>query len=173
MLTGAETPAQTASSWDGRWLLNPCWLSEITEVKTFDRVWMFAQEAALHHCGKIPIAKKSCETKVKICLVFLSSWTDFYETVSHPSYLLPLDLAAEVWDLDLHGVELFIWDLGDGKWLGLLGALEGQLSQWDVPLTIILLVFTAVGGGEAKTGGMDGENSVNKKWVNCVKTSTR
>ena len=62
-------------------------------------------------------------------------------------YLLSLDLTAEVRDLDLHGVELFIGDLGDGKWLGLLGALEGQLGQGDVPLTVILLVFTAVGGG--------------------------
>lgn len=61
----------------------------------------------------------------------------------YPHYLLSLDLTAEVRDLDLHGIELFIGDLGDGQGLGLLGALEGQFSQGDVPLTVILLVFPA------------------------------
>lgn len=84
------------------------------------------------------------------CKSFLSSWTDVCETGVRPRYLLSLDLTAEVWDLDLHGVELFIGDLGDGKWLGLLGTLEGQLGQGDVPLTVVLLVFTAGGEREEK-----------------------
>lgn len=136
-LTRAETPAQTASSWDGRWLLNPCWLSETTEVKTF--VWI-----TLH--WKKSRSNKSNEKpqRTKLFLVpELILWNNVYAR-----YLLSLDLTAEVWDLDLHGVELFIWDLGDGKRLGLLWALEGQLRQGDVPLTVILLVFTAARWGK-------------------------
>lgn len=116
-LTAAETPAPTASSWDARWLLNPCWLSEIRWKR-----WTVTETRA-----------------------FLNSWTDSCEMVN-TRYLLSLDLTAEVWDLDLHGVELVIGDLGDGKGLGLLGTLEGQLSQGDVPLTVILLVLPAAGG---------------------------
>ena len=63
--------------------------------------------------------------------------------LSKAIYLLLLNLAAKVGDLDFNGVQLFIWDLGDSKRLRLLGALEGQLSQGDIPLAVVLLVFTA------------------------------
>lgn len=78
-------------------------------------------------------------------------------------YLLLLNLTAEVGDLDLDGVQLFIWDLGDRKWLRLLGALEGQLSQGDIPLAVILLVFAA-----KEFVVMDGErdeNQINTTWT--------
>lgn len=68
-------------------------------------------------------------------------------------------------DLDLHGIELFIGDLGDGKWLSLLWALEGQVSQGDVPLTVVLLVFTA-GDGE-------GQVTVDKRCEECGKGDGR
>lgn len=64
--------------------------------------------------------------------------------MSPPTDLFPLNLTAKVWDLDLNGVQLFVRDLGNGEGLCVFGALEGQLSQGDVPLAVVLLIFTAL-----------------------------
>lgn len=121
---GVETPAQTASSWDGRWLLNLCWLSEIPDVKA----WFKSNYACFY--GKT----------LKAMSAFLNASNDIKDLVTvivdlnmictslYPCYLLSLHLTAEVWDLNFHGVQLFIRDLGDSKWLSLFRALEGQLG---------------------------------------------
>lgn len=62
----------------------------------------------------------------------------------HP-HLFSLDLVLDLGYFDLHGVDLFVLDKRDGGGLAVLDGLEGQISQWDVPLTIILLPFP-VGG---------------------------
>lgn len=62
----------------------------------------------------------------------------------HP-HLLSLDLILDLGDFDFHGVNLLILDQRDGGGLTVLNGLEGQVSQWDVPLTVILLPFS-VGG---------------------------
>lgn len=59
--------------------------------------------------------------------------------------LLSLDLVLDLGDFDLHGINLLILDQRDGGGLTVLDGLEGQVSQWDVPLTVILLPFP-VGG---------------------------
>ena len=69
--------------------------------------------------------------------------------MSDRSHLLPLDLAAQVGDLHLHGVQLLVGHLGDGEGLRLLGTLEAQLRQRDVPLTVVLLALT-VGTGATR-----------------------
>ena len=43
---------------------------------------------------------------------------------------------------------------GDGEWFGLLWTLEGQFSQWDVPLAVVLLAFS--GSGKRRRGKMRG-----------------
>lgn len=66
----------------------------------------------------------------------------------HPSvypHLFSLDLVLDLGDFDLHGVDLLVLDQRDGGGLTVLDGLEGQVSQWEVPLTVILLPFS-VGG---------------------------
>ena len=70
------------------------------------------------------------------------------------AYLLSLDLTADVADLDLDGVQLLVGHLGDGEGLGLLGTLEGQLAQRDVPLTVILLALPARGQTHSGTDNL-------------------
>lgn len=57
------------------------------------------------------------------------------------SHLLSLDLILDLGDFNLHGVDLLILDQRDGGGLAVLDGLEGHISQWDVPLTVILLPF--------------------------------
>lgn len=56
-----------------------------------------------------------------------------------------MDLVLDQGDFDLNGVDLLILDQRDGGGLAVLDGLEGQVGQWDVPLTVILLPFS-VGG---------------------------
>lgn len=60
-------------------------------------------------------------------------------------HLLSLDFVLDLGDFDLHAVDLLILDQRDGGGLTILNGLEGQVSQWDVPFTVILLPFS-VGG---------------------------
>lgn len=62
-------------------------------------------------------------------------------------YLLLLKFTANVRDFDLQGIQLLIWYLRNREWLHLLGTLEGELCQGDAPLTVVLLVLPARGGG--------------------------
>lgn len=60
-------------------------------------------------------------------------------------HLFSLDLILDLRYFDLHGVDLLVLDQRNGGGLTVLNGLEGQISQWDVPLTVILLPFS-VGG---------------------------
>lgn len=53
-----------------------------------------------------------------------------------------MDLVLDQGDFDLYGVDLLILDQRDGAGLTVLNGLESQVSQWDVPLTVILLPFS-------------------------------
>lgn len=65
------------------------------------------------------------------------------------AHLLSLDLILDLRYFDLHGVDLLVLDQRDRCGLAVLDGLEGQISQWNVPLTVILLPFP-VGGQEAR-----------------------
>lgn len=125
--------------------------------ETVDDLWTLVASLKSHRSNCLTAWLDFMRYVHQLTDYFLSFWTDLCKASVRPHYLLSLNLTAEVWDLDLYGVELFVGDLGDGEGLGLLGALEGQLSQGNVPLTVILLVFTAVRGGE----GMD----VKEEWI--------
>lgn len=58
------------------------------------------------------------------------------------SYLLSLDLILDLGDFDLHSINLFLLDQRDGRGFTVLNVLKRQVSQWDVPLTVILLRFS-------------------------------
>lgn len=58
------------------------------------------------------------------------------------SHLFSLDLILDLGYFDLHGINLLILDERDGVGLAVLDGLEGQISQWDVPLTVVLLPFS-------------------------------
>lgn len=66
-------------------------------------------------------------------------------------YLLFLDFTPDMWYLDLQGIQLFIWYLWNSQWLQLLRTLEGELCQWDTPLTVILLILPVRGEGRRWT----------------------
>lgn len=57
-------------------------------------------------------------------------------------HLLSLDVVLDLGDFDLHGVDLLVLDQRDGGGLAVLDGLEGQVSQRDVPLTVVLLPFS-------------------------------
>lgn len=61
-------------------------------------------------------------------------------------HLFSLDLILDLGHFDLHGIDLLVLDQRNGGGLTVLNGLEGQISQWDVPLTVILLPFSV--GGE-------------------------
>ena len=60
-------------------------------------------------------------------------------------HLLSLDLILDLGDFNLHCINFLILDQRDRGGLTVLDGLEGQVSQWDVPLTVILLPFP-IGG---------------------------
>lgn len=62
-------------------------------------------------------------------------------------HLFSLDLVLDLGYFDLHGVDLLVLDQRDRGGLTVLDGLEGQISQRDVPLTVILLPLS-VGGQE-------------------------
>lgn len=64
---------------------------------------------------------------------------------AHP-HLLSLDVVLDLGYFDLHGVDLLVLDQRDRSGLTVLDGLEGQIGQWDVPLTVILLPLSV--GGE-------------------------
>lgn len=61
-------------------------------------------------------------------------------------HLFSLDLILDLGYFDLHGIDLLVLDQRNGGGLTVLNGLEGQISKWDVPLTVILLPFSV--GGE-------------------------
>lgn len=65
-------------------------------------------------------------------------------------YLLSLDLILDLGYLDLHGVDLLVLDQRNRGGLAVLDGLEGQVSQRDVPLAIILLTFPVRGQGACR-----------------------
>lgn len=92
----------------------------------------------------------------------LALWKDTRapETFTRPSrggagaqtYLLLLEVAADVGDLDLQGVQLFVWYLRNGEGLHLLRTLEAELRQGDAPLTVVLLVLPGGTRTDTDTG---------------------
>lgn len=50
---------------------------------------------------------------------------DLKKMVCADKYLLFLDFTADMWYLDLQGIQLFIWYLWNSQWLQLLRTLEG------------------------------------------------
>lgn len=58
-------------------------------------------------------------------------------------YLFPLDVVLDLGYLDLHGIQFLIryqWDVG--HCLRLIHHLETEVSEWDIPLAVILLAFS-------------------------------
>lgn len=61
------------------------------------------------------------------------------------SHLLPLDVAFDLGDFDLQGIQFLIWhqrDVGDG--LQFIHHLEAEVRERNVPFAVILLSFAGV-----------------------------
>lgn len=62
-------------------------------------------------------------------------------------HLLSLDVALDLGDLDLHGIQLLVQHQGDaGCGLRLVHRLKAEVREWDVPLAVVLLGFAGWGG---------------------------
>lgn len=77
----------------------------------------------------------------------------WHELSKNRSHLLPLDVALDLGDFDLQGIQFLIWhqrDVGDG--LQFIHHLEVEVRERNVPFAVILLGFAGVERDENVNG---------------------
>lgn len=66
-------------------------------------------------------------------------------TLQNRSHLLPLDVAFDLGDFDLQGIQFLIWHQRDvGHGLQFIHHLEAEVRERNVPFAVILLGFAGV-----------------------------
>lgn len=79
------------------------------------------------------------------CLACTQAPQNLARALQNRSHLLPLDVALDLGDFDLQGIQFLIWhqrDVGDG--LQFIHHLEVEVRERNVPFAVILLGFAGV-----------------------------